>query len=93
MATEILSSWQSCLPETTDRPTYELNNLVLTGRLVAEAALIREESRGAHFREDYPQRDDRKFLQHSLASYSPDGINLEYKPVAVTMFEPLERKY
>jgi L-aspartate oxidase len=50
-----LSTWQKCLPEATDRPTYELNNLVLTGRLVAEAALIREESRGAHFRADFPQ--------------------------------------
>ncbi len=54
LATDTLSSWQACLPETTDRPTYELNNLVLTGRLVAEAALIREESRGAHFRSDFP---------------------------------------
>jgi L-aspartate oxidase len=54
LATDTLSFWQSCLPETTDRPTYELNNLVLTGRLVAEAALIREESRGAHFRSDFP---------------------------------------
>jgi L-aspartate oxidase len=54
-AVKTLASWQKCLPEAADRPTYELNNLVLTGRLVAEAALIREESRGAHFRSDFPQ--------------------------------------
>ena len=54
LATNTLAGWQKCLPEPTDRPTYELNNLVLTGRLVAEAALIREESRGAHFRSDFP---------------------------------------
>ena len=55
LATDTLAGWQKCLPEPTDRPTYELNNLVLTGRMVAEAALIREESRGAHFRSDFPQ--------------------------------------
>jgi L-aspartate oxidase len=54
-AAKTLASWQKCLPEAADRPTYELNNLVLTGRLVAESALIREESRGAHFRSDFPQ--------------------------------------
>ena len=53
-AADIMAAWQKCLPEPTDRPTYELNNLVLAGRLIAEAALIREESRGAHFRSDFP---------------------------------------
>jgi L-aspartate oxidase len=57
-AVDILASWQSCLPEPSDRPSYELNNLVLTGRLVAEAALIREESRGAHYRTDFSQHQD-----------------------------------
>jgi len=51
----ILAAWQRSLPQPTDRPSYELNNLVLTGRLVTEAALFREESRGAHFRSDFPQ--------------------------------------
>jgi L-aspartate oxidase len=55
LAVETLENWHKILPEPTDRPSYELNNLVLTGRLVAEAALIREESRGAHFRSDFPQ--------------------------------------
>ncbi len=54
-AAGILAFWQERLPEPTDLPTYELNNLVLAGRLVAEAAVIREESRGAHFRSDFPQ--------------------------------------
>jgi len=54
-AVQILAGWQDCLPEPTDRPSYELNNLLLTGRLVAEAALLREESRGAHFRSDCPE--------------------------------------
>jgi L-aspartate oxidase len=54
-AANTLAAWHRCLPEPTDRPSYELNNLVLTGRLVAEAALLREESRGAHFRSDFPR--------------------------------------
>jgi L-aspartate oxidase len=52
-AVNTLRAWQKCLPEPTDRPTYELNNLVITARLVAEGALLREESRGAHFRSDF----------------------------------------
>jgi len=54
-AADILSAWQKLLPPPTDRPSHELHNLTLTGRLVTEAALIREESRGAHFRSDFPQ--------------------------------------
>ena len=54
-AVDILTAWQKSLPQPVDRPSYELSNLILTGRLVAEAALIREESRGAHFRSDFPQ--------------------------------------
>lgn len=54
-ASNNLAAWQECLPEPVDRHTYELNNLVLTGRLVVEAALIREESRGAHFRSDFAE--------------------------------------
>ncbi len=53
-AADVLATWQNCLPQPTDRPSYELNNLVITGRLVTEAALLRQESRGAHFRSDFP---------------------------------------
>jgi L-aspartate oxidase len=54
-AADTLAAWQKSLPQPTDRPSYELSNLILTGRLVTEAALFREESRGAHFRSDFPQ--------------------------------------
>jgi len=54
-AANILAAWQKSLAAPTERSSYELNNLSLTGRLMAEAALIREESRGAHFRSDFPQ--------------------------------------
>jgi len=54
-AADTLAAWQKALPRPTDRPSYELNNMVLTARLITEAALTREESRGAHFRSDFPQ--------------------------------------
>jgi len=53
-AANILAAWQKSLSRPVDRPSHELTNLVLTGRLVTEAALAREESRGAHFRSDFP---------------------------------------
>jgi len=58
-AADILAAWQRLLPQPTDRPSCELSNLVLTGRLVTEAALLREESRGAHFRSDFPRSSPR----------------------------------
>ena len=54
-AAGILAAWQHSLPRPTDQPSYELSNLILTGRLLTEAACIREESRGAHFRSDFPK--------------------------------------
>ena len=54
-AANMLATWQYSLPQSTDRPSYELTNLVLCARLMTEAALLREESRGAHFRTDFPQ--------------------------------------
>ncbi|MEW6141823.1 MAG: L-aspartate oxidase [Chloroflexota bacterium] len=54
-AAAVLATWEEALPPPVDRPSYELNNLVLNARLMTEAALIREESRGAHFRTDCPE--------------------------------------
>lgn len=71
----------------------ELKNIMVVGRMILTSALNRKESRGAHSREDYPQRDDPNFLKHSLVFYSPAGIDLQYRPVTLTRFEPQERKY
>ena len=54
-AADILATYQGLLARPSDRPAYEVTNLVLCARLVTEAALLREESRGAHFRTDYPR--------------------------------------
>lgn len=58
-----LAFWEKGLPDADDRPSHELANLALAGRLVAEAALIREESRGAHYRTDFPKPRD-EWLRH-----------------------------
>jgi L-aspartate oxidase len=54
-AADILANWQCLLSQPTDRPSYELNSMILNARLMAEAALLRQESRGAHFRTDFPE--------------------------------------
>ncbi len=54
-AARMLATWQSQIPEPDDRFSHELRSLVIVGRLVAEGALLRTESRGAHFRTDYPK--------------------------------------
>jgi len=61
----ILSSWQQAADKPSDRSSYELSNLILAGRLMSEAALFREESRGAHFRSDFPQPLD-AWLKHVI---------------------------
>jgi len=55
-AKAVLSTWQASLTEPSDRPGHELANLLLCARLVTEGALMREESRGAHYRTDFPER-------------------------------------
>jgi len=71
----------------------ELRSLMIVGELILTSALNRQESRGAHAREDYPNRNDPTFLKHTLAYYSPAGIDIRYKPVSITMFQPQERAY
>lgn len=71
----------------------ELKNIMVVGEMILTSAMQRQESRGAHSREDFPQRDDQKFLQHTLAYHHPDGVKIDYMPVVINMFEPKERKY
>jgi succinate dehydrogenase flavoprotein subunit len=72
----------------------ELGFLLDNAEALVAAALARDESRGAHFREDHPLRDDANWLKHSLAYRRDDGsIRLEYKPVQMGPYVPMERKY
>jgi succinate dehydrogenase / fumarate reductase flavoprotein subunit len=74
----------------------ELENLLPIARATLVSALARTESRGAHTREDFPKRDDDRWLRHTL--YTREGDNLDYKPVrlkplTVETFQPKERTY
>jgi succinate dehydrogenase / fumarate reductase flavoprotein subunit len=74
--------------------TVELGYLLDCADALVAASLARDESRGAHYREDHPLRDDANWLKHSLASRESNGsIRLEYKPVKMGPYVPMERKY
>jgi succinate dehydrogenase / fumarate reductase flavoprotein subunit len=71
----------------------ELGFLLEIAEVVVEGALAREESRGGHYREDFPTRDDERFLHHTMAYATPEGVRLDTKPVVITKYQPMERKY
>ena len=74
--------------------TVELGFLLDCAETLVSAAQARTESRGAHFRDDHPLRDDANWLKHSLAYRRNDrSIELEYKPVKMGPYVPMERKY
>jgi succinate dehydrogenase / fumarate reductase flavoprotein subunit len=73
---------------------WELGALLDCAETLVAAAIARDESRGGHFREDHPLRDDANWLKHSLSYRQPDGsVRLEYKPVKMGPYVPMERKY
>ena len=79
--TDLLSAW-------------ELGNLLDIAEVTTVSALERKESRGAHAREDYPDRDDKEWLKHTLAWLKETGnIELRYKPVTITKFQPKKWVY
>ncbi|MDX2376965.1 succinate dehydrogenase flavoprotein subunit [Microbacterium sp. LRZ72] len=79
----------------------ELGFLLDIAEVVVVAARNREESRGGHQRDDFPTRDDEKFMKHTMAyltgdphsSHADDHITLDWKPVVITRYQPMERKY
>jgi succinate dehydrogenase / fumarate reductase flavoprotein subunit len=71
----------------------EVDNLLDLAEIIVTGAITRKESRGAHSRRDFPKRDDVDWLKHTLAHYTPKGPRLEYIPVNITMWKPVERKY
>ena len=71
----------------------ELESLLGIAETIVMGAIARKESRGAHFREDYPARDDANWLRHTLIQKTAVGPRIFTKPVTITRFEPKERIY
>ncbi|MBI2252922.1 MAG: succinate dehydrogenase flavoprotein subunit [Armatimonadetes bacterium] len=71
----------------------ELGHILDFAEVIVVGAILRKESRGGHFRKDFPRRDDENWLKHTLAYYSKDGPTFDYKAVKITKFQPQERKY
>jgi succinate dehydrogenase / fumarate reductase flavoprotein subunit len=71
----------------------ELGFLLDLAEVLVVSARARNESRGGHFREDYPHRDDAQFMRHTMAYRTGDAVRLDYKPVVQTRYQPMERKY
>ena len=71
----------------------ELENMLELAEVMLVGGIARQESRGAHSRLDYPERDDRNWLKHTLTYRAPEGPRLGYSPVRVTIWKPTERRY
>jgi succinate dehydrogenase / fumarate reductase flavoprotein subunit len=71
----------------------ELRNMIDLAEAMVTGALNRTESRGSHSRRDCKERDDKNWLKHTLAFYDPKGPKLDYKPVTITTWKPVARKY
>lgn len=71
----------------------ELGHLLNVADVMCKGALDRQESRGAHYRSDYTSRDDSSWLRHTMAKKSGETLEMDYKPVTITRFEPKERTY
>ena len=71
----------------------EVENLLDLAEAFAKGALVRTESRGGHARRDFDTRDDDNWLKHTLAFYTNEGAKLDYKPVVISTWKPIERKY
>jgi succinate dehydrogenase / fumarate reductase flavoprotein subunit len=72
---------------------FDLESMLNIAEVIVEGALERKESRGSHYRLDYPYRDDKNWLKHTLAFKDSDKIRLEYQKVIITKHPPVERKY
>ncbi|GAB4427663.1 MAG: succinate dehydrogenase flavoprotein subunit [Anaerolineales bacterium] len=78
--TELLNAW-------------EMANLLDMAEIITASALNRKESRGGHARDDYPERDDKKWLKHTLAWKKNGKVKIGYKPVVQTKYKPKKRVY
>jgi succinate dehydrogenase / fumarate reductase flavoprotein subunit len=71
----------------------ELNNMLRVAEVIIYSALKRTESRGAHFRTDFPHRNDQQWLKHSFVYETQEGLKESYKPVTTERLSPQKRRY
>ena len=71
----------------------QLKNMLELARVITLGALNRNESRGAHYKPDFPERDDENFMKTTIAEYSEEAPVLSYEPVDVSLVEPRKRDY
>ena len=73
--------------------TLEIGNMLDAAEVIALGALMRKESRGAHARRDYPERDDKNYLAHTIVHLTAEGPKVTYEPVKILFWKPTVRKY
>lgn len=73
--------------------TRQLHNMLELARIITLGALARNESRGSHYKPDFPNRDDANWLKTTVAKWTPDGPEFFYEPVDTSLLQPKERKY
>jgi len=73
--------------------TRWLHGMLTLAEVITKGALLRNESRGAHYKPEFPDRDDEHFLKTTLATWTPDGPKIDYVPVDVTHIKPRKRDY
>jgi succinate dehydrogenase / fumarate reductase flavoprotein subunit len=71
----------------------ELNDMLRIAEIIVYSALQRKESRGAHFRSDYPERNDEEWLKHTFVNETPTGLKESYKPITAGRFVAEKRRY
>ncbi len=71
----------------------DLENMITLAKVMTKGALLRNESRGAHYKPEFPNRDDENFLKHTIATYTPDGPEISYEPVKIVDIPPRPRNY
>ena len=73
---------------------FEFSNILLIAEVIAKGAILRKESRGAHYRNDYPERDDENWLKHTIATLDGEGkVKFDFSGVTITKFKPQPRTY
>jgi succinate dehydrogenase / fumarate reductase flavoprotein subunit len=73
--------------------TRELANMIVLAKVITMGALARDESRGAHYKPDFPERDDANWLKTTRASYNGGKIKLNFEPVDTSLIPPRSRRY